>query len=107
MDLSNYHILVQEVRHANPNMPESDQEDMIQDAYVRLLASKDKYITRAYIKRLLRNMRVDRHRKVVRRPDTIVDSALVDRVAGDASSGEANRPSLPQLEWERQNQEEE
>lgn len=107
MDLSNYHILVQEVRKANPNMPEEDVEDLIQDAYVRLLASKDTHITRVYIKRLLRNMRIDRHRKVVRRPTTIVDSSLADKMTGEAewTSGHNKHVSMPRLEWERKNQE--
>lgn len=84
MNLTNYKIIDQEVRHANPKLSQEDRQDLVQDVFVRLLSSGATHITRWYIKRLLRNMRVDKHRKTARRPDIVFDSSLTDKLTGES-----------------------
>jgi DNA-directed RNA polymerase specialized sigma24 family protein len=70
---NDYSLIQTEVR-TNPAIPPEDKEDFVQDICVKLLESKPAYISRPYIRRLLRNMLVDRHRKEIRRPDIIYDN---------------------------------
>lgn len=67
-----YQLILSEVRRAC--VPESDIEDMAQDVCVKILERKLELVTRAYVRRLIRNMLIDKRRKDARRPKLVFDN---------------------------------
>ena len=79
MDLSNYQLIQAEVKRVR-NISQEDREDLAQDIYVKLLESGATHITRKYVRRLVRNMLIDRRRRADRRPAVVFNSYLAERV---------------------------
>ena len=73
MEPTDYQLIQSEV-HKNSNIQESDYEDFVQDVYLKLLETKTKYISRPYLRTLLKNMLIDRYRKEIRRPELVFDN---------------------------------
>ena len=71
MNEATYALVVAEVRK---RIPPGEQEDFVQDVFVKLLKSKPEYLSKPYIKRLVSNMIIDKHRKEIRRPSIIYDN---------------------------------
>jgi len=78
MDFADYQLIKREVRYRRYISLE-DKEDLIQDISVKLLQSKATHVSRAYIKKLIKNMMIDWKRNMGRQPDIAYDSVLADR----------------------------
>lgn len=70
MEPADYKLITSEVNQ-NYLVPEEDKEDFVQDILVKLLEKRPKYVSKPYIRQLIRNMLIDKHRKLIRRPTII------------------------------------
>jgi DNA-directed RNA polymerase specialized sigma24 family protein len=62
MNEQDYKLVQSEVRYQR-QLSEEDKDDLVQDLCVKLLEGKQKQITRAFLRTLIKNMLIDRSRK--------------------------------------------
>jgi len=86
VDLSNYKEIASYVRGHCKNMSEEDKEDLVQEVYARLLASKLSYVNKNVLHKLVWQLKIDMHRKAERRPVLIYNDELAEYVADKQAS---------------------
>ena len=92
MDLSNYEQIVDLIRKLCKGMSPDDQDDMIQDVFLKLLVSDGyrkaletaslKHISKAMVRRVVKQIKLDRARK--RGPKLIYDNELVEKYSEES-----------------------
>lgn len=73
MEPSDYRLIQSEVNKVSA-IQEADKEDFVQDICLKLLESKPSFISRPYLRTLIRHMLMDRYRKGTRRPTLVFDN---------------------------------
>lgn len=72
MEPNDYRLIQSEVNKIF--LHEDDKEDFVQDICLKLLESKPSFISRPYLRTLIRHMLMDRYRKGTRRPTLVFDN---------------------------------
>lgn len=83
MDLSNYEQITALIRKLCRGMSPDDQDDFIQDVLVKLIRAGDGKVTKAMIRRAVKQIKIDKHRKEQRAPRVVYDNEIVEKYSHD------------------------
>jgi DNA-directed RNA polymerase specialized sigma24 family protein len=84
VDLTNYQDIAAFIRKLCKHMTPDDQDDFIQEVYVKLLQSKLSYASRQVLRNIVKRTKIDLARKADRRPKIVYDNDLVEGYSDDS-----------------------
>lgn len=83
MDLSNYEAIKGLVRKLCKGLSPVDQEDIVQEVCLKLLVSGSAKANSTMLRSIIKQIKLDMHRKDERRPKLVFDNELVERYPGE------------------------
>ena len=83
MDLSNYEAIKGLVRKLCKGLSPIDQEDIVQEVCLKLLVSGNGKANNTMVRQIIKQIKLDMHRKDERRPKLVFDNELVERYSGE------------------------